>query len=179
VSRRAASCALFGWVVAFAFAGVGAAQGAPVLTLVIGNDPDGSQVFAEDLTSLWAERNSPTPERLARTRDRATRQYQLALENLARVHAAGIPVVMGTDAGNPLTLHGASVFMELEAMEAAGLSPMDVLVAATRVGARALGLDSVGTVTPGSALLPNLVIFPQSAPPNDAYQPRRAQRAVG
>jgi len=57
---------------------------------------------------------------------------------------------MGTDAGNPLTLHGASVFMELEAMEAAGLSPMDVLVAATRVGARAMGLDSVGTVTPGA-----------------------------
>ena len=67
VSRRAASCALLGWVAAFVFAGVGAAQGAPVLTLVIGSDPDGSQVFAEDLTSLWAERNSPTPERLAWT----------------------------------------------------------------------------------------------------------------
>jgi imidazolonepropionase-like amidohydrolase len=90
------------------------------------------------------------PERLAQARERAAAQHQLALQNLARVHAAGIPVVMGTDAGNPLTLHGASVFMELEAMEAAGLSPMDVLVAATRVGARAMGLDSVGTVTPGA-----------------------------
>jgi imidazolonepropionase-like amidohydrolase len=101
-------------------------------------------------TDTVAPDQRPTEERLARTRDRATRQYQVALENLARVHAAGIPVVLGTDAGNPLTLHGASVFMELEAMEAAGLSPMDVVVAATSTGARAMGLDSSGTVTLGA-----------------------------
>jgi imidazolonepropionase-like amidohydrolase len=101
-------------------------------------------------TDTVAPDRRPPADRLARTRDRAARQYRLALENLARVHAAGIPVVMGTDAGNPLTLHGASVFMELEAMEEAGMSPMDVLVAATRVGARAMGLDSTGTVTPGA-----------------------------
>src|SRR5213078_2853819 len=67
---------------------------------------------------------------------------------LKRVHDAGIPVALGTDAGNPLTLHGASVFMELEAMQASGLAPRDVLVAAT--AARALGLDSTGTVTAGA-----------------------------
>jgi len=92
----------------------------------------------------------PTPEQLARARNRTEQRYQLGLANLKRVHDAGIPVVMGTDAGNPLTLHGASVFMELEAMQAAGLTPMDVLVAATRTGARAMGLDSVGTVTAGA-----------------------------
>lgn len=92
----------------------------------------------------------PTPDRLARARDRAGRGYEIGLANLKRVHDAGIPVVMGTDAGNPLTLHAASVFMELEAMQVAGLSPMDVLVAATRSGARAMGLDSVGTVTTGA-----------------------------
>lgn len=101
-------------------------------------------------TDTVAQDRLPTAERLARSRDRATRQYQQALDNLRRVHAAGIPVVMGTDAGNPLTLHGASVFMELEAMESAGMSAMDVLVSATRIGARAMGLDSVGTITPGA-----------------------------
>jgi len=60
-------------------------------------------------------------------------------------------VALGTDAGNPLTLHGASVFMELEAMQASGLAPRDVLVAATANAARALGLDSTGTVTTGAA----------------------------
>src|SRR5256886_6606777 len=61
------------------------------------------------------------------------------------------PIALGTDAGNPLTLHGASVFMELEAMQASGLAPRDVLVAATANAARALGLDSTGTVTAGAA----------------------------
>ncbi len=70
--------------------------------------------------------------------------------NLKKVFDAGIPIALGTDAGNPLTLHGASVFMELEAMQAAGLAPRDVLVAATRNGARAMGLDSTGTVRPGA-----------------------------
>jgi len=56
---------------------------------------------------------------------------------------------MGTDAGNPLTLHGASVFREMDAMAAAGLTPMDVLVSATRTAARAMGRDDIGTLEPG------------------------------
>jgi imidazolonepropionase-like amidohydrolase len=92
----------------------------------------------------------PTAEQVARRTTGVERAYRTALANLKRVHDAGIPVVLGTDAGNPLTLHGASVFMELEAMREAGLSPMDVLVAATRNGARAIGLDGTGTVTAGS-----------------------------
>jgi len=91
----------------------------------------------------------------AALRERATRMATSLVQgpaNLKRVFDAGIPVALGTDAGNPLTLHGASVFMELEAMQAAGLAPRDVLVAATRNAARALGggLDSTGTVTAGS-----------------------------
>jgi imidazolonepropionase-like amidohydrolase len=81
----------------------------------------------------------------------------VASDNLLRVHDAGITVVMGTDAGNPLTLHGASVFMELEAMAEAGLSPMDVLVAATRNGARAMGLEDTGTLSSG--MVADLVVL--------------------
>jgi imidazolonepropionase-like amidohydrolase len=80
---------------------------------------------------------------------RIAEQEAVAAANLARVHAAGIPVAMGTDAGNPLTLHGPSVHAELEAMQAAGLTPLQVLVAATAGGARALGRDDLGTVEPG------------------------------
>src|SRR5881409_1962363 len=85
-------------------------------------------------------------ERAART----ARNLAQGLANLKRVHDAGIPVAFGTDAGNPLTLHGASVFMELEAMQAAGLAPRDVLISATRTAAIASGLDSTGTVAAGS-----------------------------
>jgi len=59
-------------------------------------------------------------------------------------------VAMGTDAGNPLTLHGPSVFLEIEALERAGLRPMEVIVAATRNGALAMGrLGDFGTVEAG------------------------------
>src|SRR3989442_8630437 len=67
-------------------------------------------------------------ERAART----ARNPAQGLANLKRGDDAGIPLALGTDAGHPPTLHGASVFMELEAMQTAGLRPGDVLLAATR-----------------------------------------------
>ncbi len=77
-------------------------------------------------------------------------EARTARENLPRVQAAGIPIVMGTDAGNPLTLHGPSVHAEMEAMQAAGLTPMQVIVASTRNGADAMGrLRDLGTVERG------------------------------
>jgi cytosine/adenosine deaminase-related metal-dependent hydrolase len=72
--------------------------------------------------------------------------------NLKRVAEAGIPIAMGTDAGNPLTLHGPSVYAEMEAMQSAGMKPMQVLVAATRGGATAMGLEKeIGTIEKGKS----------------------------
>jgi hypothetical protein len=72
-------------------------------------------------------------------------------ENLKRVRAAGIPIAMGTDAGNPLTLAGPSVYAEMEAMQGAGMTPMEVLVASTQTGAATLGPlgTDLGTVEAG------------------------------
>jgi imidazolonepropionase-like amidohydrolase len=72
----------------------------------------------------------------------------IALKNLRTVWDAGITVVMGTDAGNIGTLHGPSVFRELEIMTQAGLSPLQVLRSATTNGAKAMGRD-VGVLAPG------------------------------
>jgi len=101
-------------------------------------------------TDSVAPAKRPTTAALEQRAARTAQGLALGLANLKRVHDAGIPIALGTDAGNPLTLHGASVFMELEAMQAAGLTPLEVLVAATRTGARALELDSTGTVTAGA-----------------------------
>jgi len=74
----------------------------------------------------------------------------LAAQNLRKVHDAGIPIALGTDAGSPLTLHGIAVQAELEALQDAGLSPADVVLAATRDAARAMGRDPVlGTIRKG------------------------------
>jgi imidazolonepropionase-like amidohydrolase len=63
--------------------------------------------------------------------------------------AAGGLVAVGTDAGNPLLVPGASLHEELALLVAAGLTPIDAITAATRYGAQVLATDSLGMVAPG------------------------------
>ncbi len=79
------------------------------------------------------------------------------MANLGPVFRAGITVAMGTDAGNPLTLHGPSVYWEMQEMQQAGMSAMDVLVASTRNGAVAMGRRDIGTLERGK--LADLVVL--------------------
>jgi imidazolonepropionase-like amidohydrolase len=93
-----------------------------------------------------------TADRLAVRDKTTTEREKTSAMNLKRVSEAGVTIAMGTDAGNPLTLHGPSVYGEMEAMQAAGLSPLQVLTASTRGGATAMGLaPSIGTVEKGKA----------------------------
>jgi imidazolonepropionase-like amidohydrolase len=72
--------------------------------------------------------------------------------NAKRVQDAGITLAVGTDAGNPGTLHGPSIYRELQLLSEAGLGPMELLIDATRNGARALGWEEqVGMVEVGKA----------------------------
>src|SRR3989475_10123201 len=77
-------------------------------------------------TDSVAPAKRPTTAALEQRAARTAQGLAQGLANLKRVRDAGIPIALGTDAGNPLTLHGASVFMELEAMQASGLTPRDV-----------------------------------------------------
>ncbi len=73
-----------------------------------------------------------------------------AMASLKRIWDAGIPVALGTDAGNIGTLHGPSVFREARLMVAAGLTPAEVLRAATVNGAKVLGLETeLADIAPG------------------------------
>jgi len=102
------------------------------------------------LTETAALDAGVTHEDMVRRQAGLARREQIGAANLKRVAAAGIPIALGTDAGNPLTLHGPSVYAELEAMQAAGLTPPQVLVSATRDSARALGREKdLGTVEKG------------------------------
>lgn len=74
---------------------------------------------------------------------------QRALESVRALHAAGIPVLAGTDAGNPGTSHGASMHGELALLVRAGLSPPQALAAATSLPAARFGLADRGRIAPG------------------------------
>jgi imidazolonepropionase-like amidohydrolase len=67
-----------------------------------------------------------------------------------RAVRAGVTIAMGTDAGNAGTPHGATVLRELQLLHEAGMTPMQVLVAATRNAALVIGQgDRLGTLEAG------------------------------
>ena len=81
--------------------------------------------------------------------------------NLKKVLDAGLNVVVGTDAGNPGTFHGTSYIDEVKAMQAAGLSNLDLLKAATINGARIFGKQAqIGSLAEGK--LANLLVLNQN-----------------
>jgi len=65
-----------------------------------------------------------------------------------RASRLGVPLALGSDAGAIFTPHAHAV-KEMEFMVQAGLTPMDAIIAATSVGARRLGDDSLGAVAVG------------------------------
>ncbi|WP_414828438.1 amidohydrolase family protein [Alteromonas sp. H39] len=73
-----------------------------------------------------------------------SRLLTLALKN------AGIPVLAGTDVGNPFLIPGVALHQELMLLNEAGLSPLDSLRAATLNPASVFGFeDSLGQVKTG------------------------------
>jgi imidazolonepropionase-like amidohydrolase len=118
------------------------------------------------------------PERVAKAMNQPVppKPSAIALQNLRRVWDAGIPVVMGTDAGNIGTLHGPSVFREMEIMTQAGLTPLQVLRSATSTGAKAMGMErEIGTLAAGK--LADLVIL-DADPLADVMNLSRIHRVI-
>src|SRR5229473_845958 len=99
------------------------------------------------------------PTRVAQLRQKGrTPANMVDMKNLRPVWDAGITVAMGTDAGKVGTLHGPSVFREMQLMRDAGLSMPEVLLSATLNGAKVMGMDrELGTVQPG--MLADLIIL--------------------
>jgi len=62
---------------------------------------------------------------------------------------AGVPVLAGTDAGNPGTQYGVSMHRELKALVDAGLTPAQALAAATSVPAQVFKLGKRGRIEQG------------------------------
>ncbi|WP_033296053.1 metal-dependent hydrolase family protein [Amycolatopsis jejuensis] len=79
--------------------------------------------------------------------EKAKEVVEVHAESVQRAVAAGVRVAMGTDSG--VGPHGTNL-EELELMRSCGMSPADVLVAATSSAARLLGMDAeLGRLAPG------------------------------
>jgi imidazolonepropionase-like amidohydrolase len=104
-------------------------------------DPDALRSFV-DLSRFPEWKPAPRPQ--------TEKRLAVALGNLRRLSAAGVRIAAGTDAGNIGTLHGPSIYRELRLMVEAGMTPTQVLSAATLGGARVMGREAdLGTVAAG------------------------------
>ena len=102
--------------------------------------------LAETLPPFEVDNLRAQAERLATEGPGAS--FELQCRNLARNREAGMIIGMGTDSGVSV---GWTTHTELRDMAQCGLSPMEVIVAATRVNAEILRLDDLGTVSAGKS----------------------------
>ena len=82
----------------------------------------------------------------ATDRPDAQRTFAIQARNLARLSKAGVKVALGTDGNVPWAAH-----LEMADMVAAGMTPSQVIVAATRNGAELLALKDAGTIEAGKS----------------------------
>jgi hypothetical protein len=78
--------------------------------------------------------------------------YRMATKHVAEAHAAGVKILLGTDAGDTYVFPGFSVHDELAAFVAAGISPAAAIKSATIDAAAFAGLDAdYGSIQTGKA----------------------------
>ena len=77
------------------------------------------------------------------------KQLPTAMANLKTLSDAGIPIVFGTDSGMPTRFMGYFEHLEMEMMADAGLTPMQIIISATKNASEYLSLKDLGTLVPG------------------------------
>jgi len=77
------------------------------------------------------------------------KQLPVAKANLRTLSEAGVPIVFGTDSGVPQRFIGYFEHVEMQMMADAGLSPMQIIVSASKNAAEYLGLKDLGTLSTG------------------------------
>ena len=100
-----------------------------------------------DLSWLRASLSPGEVEKLeAANTDRPDAQAAFGIQarNLAKMNAAGVRIALGSDGNTPWAPHA-----EMADMVAAGMTPMQVIVAATRNGAEFLRMTDAGTIEAG------------------------------
>ena len=137
---------------------------------------------ADPLRQLLAESVAPDViakmEAAFRQRDsqaaaEARGRYAILERSLAKLGAASANVVLGADTGVEDHLFGLAEHLELQAMADAGMTPAQVLVAATSRAAEYLELDDRGSLVPGKRA--DLLVL-DASPLDDVVNTRRISR---
>jgi imidazolonepropionase-like amidohydrolase len=147
----------------------------PTLTVLEGatGGPGGGALAEDPRLAPYLRSDEVTNLKSGVKRPDSKRQLAFALEAVRQLHAAGVPIVAGSDAPNRGTAHGPSVHREMEMLVQAGLSPTEALAAATSVAAKSFRLDDRGRIAPG--LRADLILV-QGDPTTDILATRNLLR---
>jgi imidazolonepropionase-like amidohydrolase len=96
----------------------------------------------KDPARQWQVKNSESSRKYKQ-------QLPTAMENLNKLSDSGVPIVFGTDSGVPTRFIGYFEHIEMKMMQDAGLTPMQIIVSASKNAAEYLGLKDLGTLSIG------------------------------
>jgi len=119
---------------------------------VIPNLPDTPPSTSELawLAETWPAQQIEAMKKTASATPARPRLFEVQARNLARLNAAGVRIGFGTDAGVGAP-YGFSAHGELADMVAAGMTPAQVIVAATRTSAEIMQLAQLGSIAAGKS----------------------------
>jgi imidazolonepropionase-like amidohydrolase len=124
-------------------------------TFVYGETPDffTDPFFTKEYdTAIFAPLKDPKrQEQMRNSKSAQTYKQQLpvAMANLKALSDQGVPIAFGTDSGVSTRFFGYFEHVEMAMMAEAGLSPMQIIVSATKTAADCMGLKGLGTLEAG------------------------------
>jgi hypothetical protein len=143
--------------------------GAPALANWLAKLP-GIEQTRPSLKRQWEEMAGPAPDALERELLSGFGSLALAAKR------SGVPLLAGSDLGDPYVVPGFGLHDELQLLVEAGVSPGDVLGSATLEPARAFGLSAdLGSVQPGK--IADLVVL-DANPLSDIRNTRRIRAVI-
>jgi imidazolonepropionase-like amidohydrolase len=143
---------------------------------VRGEDADVRRLANPAIMQTLLDPTSPFAPMLGEGEMAATmaRAVEGSLQQVRKAIRAGVPVLAGSDAGNPATFHGVSLLRELELLAQAGMPLNDLLRSATSRAADRLGQSMLGRIAPGAVA--DLVVL--DADPGEGVDAYRKVAAV-
>jgi imidazolonepropionase-like amidohydrolase len=102
-----------------------------------------ASIPAEELQQVEAARKNQLTDRPG---GHLRQDFKTWADNLAKLRAAGVRIALGSDSGYPWAPH-----LEMSDMVKAGMTPAEVIVAATASSADLLRLSDAGTIRPGKS----------------------------
>jgi imidazolonepropionase-like amidohydrolase len=81
----------------------------------------------------------------------AAASYDIQIRSLSKLNKARVTIALGDDTGIQNSFPGYGELQQLERMAESGMTPQQVLVAATRTAAQVLRLNDMGTLAPGKS----------------------------